>query len=405
MFHGSERPVQLPPIYLVSCVKEKKSTAAEAKDLYESTLFEKASRVARSRGDEWFILSAKHGLLDPEAVIDPYDVSLHDFTKAERDEWASDVFDDLDSELPAEASVVVLAGTVYRDQLVPKLTDAGYDVSVPMAGKPMGHQLGWLNDQIADIERQNDLDRFYSLLNRLASGSVGRVEFADAHGRLDWPAKGVYFVFEPGEYRDSDPDERRVVRVGTHGVSTGASTSLWNRLRAHRGTESGYGNHRSSIFRLHVGEALMEREGLSVPTWASTTRPDTIPDPELELEAKVSDYIGRMEVLCVEVLDNAGPNSDRAYIERNTIGLLSGYHEPSDSPSEAWLGMDSTRPSITESGLWNVDHVTDEYDPRFLDVFERYVDATVGAVDPPEGRIAPTGPDDQLALTEFVDEQ
>jgi hypothetical protein len=59
-----------------------------------------------------------------------------------------------------------------------------------------------------------------------------------------------------------------VVRVGTHALKAGGSTTLWGRLSTHRGQlRSGGGNHRGSIFRLIVGTALIARDGHKFPTW------------------------------------------------------------------------------------------------------------------------------------------
>ena len=82
---------------------------------------------------------------------------------------------------------------------------------------------------------------------------------------MDWPKRGVYFFFKPGETRrDGTP---RVVRVGTHALKTGSGTSLWDRLSKHRGNlagrSPGAGNHRGSIFRLHVAR----------PCYAGTPNP------------------------------------------------------------------------------------------------------------------------------------
>jgi hypothetical protein len=82
----------------------------------------------------------------------------------------------------------------------------------------------------------------------------------------------MYFFFEPGQLR-STGEEPRVVRGGTHAVSEGSTTTLWTRLRTHRGSlagrHAGGGNHRGSIFRLHVGTALLAKEGLrnQYPSW------------------------------------------------------------------------------------------------------------------------------------------
>jgi len=94
-------------------------------------------------------------------------------------------------------------------------------------------------------DRRRDLDRFYKLLDRLSARLGGPRCLGQCRGVDGWPERGVYFFFEEGESREGGPP--RVVRVGTHAVSQGSRTSLWQRLAQHRGTLSGTrpggGNH------------------------------------------------------------------------------------------------------------------------------------------------------------------
>ena len=106
-----------------------------------------------------------------------------------------------------------------------------------------------------------ELDRFYSLLARLGSVPLQGGALAAYTGRSRWPTRGVYFFQEPGEHRKGYQDVPRIVRVGTHAVSANSKATLWNRLRTHRGDRAGDGSHRSSVFRLHVGAALLARDG------------------------------------------------------------------------------------------------------------------------------------------------
>jgi hypothetical protein len=87
---------------------------------------------------------------------------------------------------------------------------------------------------------------------------------------------------------------------------------------------------------------------------------------EAERELQVSEYLGRMSVLWVGIPDEPGSSSERAYIERNAIGLLSNGLHPHDVSSSSWLGWNSDRDEIRGSGLWNVNHVYQDYDPAFL---------------------------------------
>jgi hypothetical protein len=92
-------------------------------------------------------------------------------------------------------------------------------------------------------------------------------KLGDCTGYMDWPDRGVYVFLARDERRETD-GRRRVVRVGTHAVSAGSDTSLWDWLRTHRGatrgTYEGGGNHRGSVFRERVGETTVERDGLNV---------------------------------------------------------------------------------------------------------------------------------------------
>lgn len=231
--------------------------------------------------------------------------------------------------------------------------------------------------------RVADLDRFYDLLADLADRIGGEYQLADCNGYMDWPDRGVYFFFAPAEYRENS-EHRRLTRVGTHAVSAGSGTTLWNRLRTHRGalsgTYAGGGNHRGSVFRKRVGEALIEREELHAeyPTWSegsSAGRERRL--AELDLEQRVSDYLRTLPFLWVAVPDEPGADSDRAYLERNAIALVSNYDaDPLDTRREDWLGTASQSAYIRESGLWNVDHVDEAYDPAFLDRLADAVERT-----------------------------
>jgi hypothetical protein len=147
-------------------------------------------------------------------------------------------------------------------------------------------------------------------------------------------------------------------------------------LSQHKGQPStGGGSHRGSIFRLIVGSALAARHGYDYPTWGSgNSAKSDVRKVELTLEKEVSAFIGKMPFLWIAIDDDAGPDSLRGYIERNSIALLSNYEKPAlDSPSKEWLGHVSDRERVRSSGLWNQNHVDESYAPHFLDRFDQLV--------------------------------
>lgn len=229
-------------------------------------------------------------------------------------------------------------------------------------------------------ERRASLDQLYDLLAGLGSTVGGPRRLRDCDGRMDWPTRGVYFFFEDGEVRE-DGETPRVVRVGTHALRPSSST-LWGRLSQHRGSVGGSmpggGNHRGSIFRLHVGTALMERGDWPTEVKASWGRGGNASREdrqlESELERAVSEHIGSMHVLWLPVDDPPSAASARGVIEAGTIALLSNVdRDPVDPPSSGWLGRYADRDAVRKSGLWNVNHVLDDPDPRVLAELERWI--------------------------------
>jgi hypothetical protein len=200
---------------------------------------------------------------------------------------------------------------------------------------------------------------------------------------MNWPQRGVYFFFEPGENRTDSGRGPRLVRIGSHALNAGSQTSLWSRLSQHRGTVSnGGGNHRGSIFRLLVGAAIKKRDGLDlIETWgvkgdkgqAATQfglSREQLHAIETPLEIMVSQHIRSLPFLWLQIDDQPGSGSDRGFIERNSIALLSNYEKASiDSPSANWLGQHADRPKVRASGLWNNNHVDEGYQPDLLTRF------------------------------------
>ena len=125
---------------------------------------------------------------------------------------------------------------------------------------------------------------------------------------------------------------------------------------------------------------MIERDGLhdEYPHWgegSSAGRERRL--TELEHERRVSEFIRDLPFLWVDVDDEPSPQSDRAYLERNAIALVSNYRKDSlDSRSDDWLGRNSPRSEIRDSGLWNINHVGEEDDPAFLDRLDAAVEKT-----------------------------
>ncbi len=134
-------------IYLVACVAQKTKKPGPAEDLYISDWFTKArSYVTCQMGtqDRWYILSAKYHLVEPGKTISPYNETLNEMRKPDRLRWAECVLSQLLPSVDVGDTIILLAGSRYRDGLESALRDKGCTVEVPMAGLGIGRQKAWL---------------------------------------------------------------------------------------------------------------------------------------------------------------------------------------------------------------------------------------------------------------------
>lgn len=118
-------------VTLIQCTKSKRDEPATAEDLYdESGYFEDMKGWARAKRQPWFILSAKHGLLSPPQVVEPYD------DRGLTVELSQEIAGDLAG--MGVSCVDVTAGMDYTDPLVPELETRGIDVVNHFAGEGIG---------------------------------------------------------------------------------------------------------------------------------------------------------------------------------------------------------------------------------------------------------------------------
>ena len=133
-------------IVLISCVSKKLTHSACAQYLYVSPLFRLNLQYARKlQPDAIYILSAKHGLLDLDTEVEPYDLTLNDMATRQVQAWAEQVLEQIKQRADLSRDhFVFLAGQKYRKFLEPRL--GSYEV--PMQGLTIGRQLQFLSDRV-----------------------------------------------------------------------------------------------------------------------------------------------------------------------------------------------------------------------------------------------------------------
>ncbi|HEX4932606.1 MAG TPA: hypothetical protein VFV33_05460 [Gemmatimonadaceae bacterium] len=152
---SSPPPPALPPserngrgdaraLALVSCTGPSQPHPARAREHFTSPLFQALCTFADRRAGRWFLLSAEHGLLDPDAVIAPSALVLDRKDVQGREAWSARVQAQLAPYLPGIERVLVLANARSREFLLDFLRSDGRAVEVPLDGMSLGAQLQWL---------------------------------------------------------------------------------------------------------------------------------------------------------------------------------------------------------------------------------------------------------------------
>ncbi len=129
------------PLGLIACSAAKLPTGAPAGDLYTGQLFRKARAYVERECGNWLILSALHGVLTPDQLIEPYSMYLPAQSARYRAAWRRRVAVQLAELTTPGTRVVCLASAPYRTWIddLPHL-----DVEAPLTGLGIGQQLGWL---------------------------------------------------------------------------------------------------------------------------------------------------------------------------------------------------------------------------------------------------------------------
>lgn len=230
---GAESPRLRPDLVLVGCVKTKRAVRSPAKDLYDSPLWRRRRGYAEGLGSPWFILSALHGLLDPDRRICPYELALTDLRVAARRAWSDRVLAALSLRFPSLRGklVEIHAGAAYADHgLEAGLRAAGATVRRPLARiTGIGRQQAWYRrhapgavaDPAPDVPRPPGNPDVARIAEQVSE------DFYRAH--LDLASRGM----PPGQPWPDMPEVRAVRRLRSLAAIRGQAAPLRTRAARH----------------------------------------------------------------------------------------------------------------------------------------------------------------------------
>jgi len=249
-------------VVLVGCVKTKRAHGAAAKDLYVSDYFLKMRSFAEASGRPWFILSAEHGLVDPDQWLEPYERYLPDTSRDYRLAWGEKVAQQLEDAVGPLSDLVVdiHAGAAYVESVQRSLGRHGARVIDQLKGLSFGRRLSWYVDHAGrgaaaapdGLAALRDRQTARTLEDVMSSQGVGLRApglyswWVDEAGAADL-ARGLVHPIEPG-----------LIYAGLAGATRSGgltcSNTRWGRIATmHLGKK-----HEFSTLRRSLGSVLAE---------------------------------------------------------------------------------------------------------------------------------------------------
>lgn len=132
---------------IVSCTGPGQSKPSRGRDHFTSPLFRELCTFAERQAGRWFLLSAAHGLVDPDDIIMPMAAVMHRKDAAARQSWSARVIEQLAPHLAGVERILLLANARSREYLLDFLRQDGRTVQIPLEGLSLGEQLQWLRRQ------------------------------------------------------------------------------------------------------------------------------------------------------------------------------------------------------------------------------------------------------------------
>lgn len=174
-------------IGLVSCTSQKLERVTAARELYSaSPNFRKWVGWVEESCDRWFVLSAKHHLVDPDEVLAPYDQTLDAAPVGEKRRWSTEVISELEAVLGdiGSHSFEIHAGRNYwAFGLREELEARGATVIVPAEGLNMFERAAFYSRQPAGAKQEvregrRGMGSYEQLRDYLARRDDRRVELS-----------------------------------------------------------------------------------------------------------------------------------------------------------------------------------------------------------------------------------
>ena len=359
---------------ITACGNKKESIALPAWKIYKSSRIKAVHK--RKNDEDMYILSAEHGLLPSEKIIEPYNRLIDEKRVQELIPKIEPIIKKYDKVIYFKAG----ARKLYEDCLNTVCEKTGVEIESfgfgfmgginELENRIIEAKGGKIRKKIVkekreEIIRMNNCEWLHNLLEDLPL-----LRYPFDIEKL--PDNGVYFFYEKGElHGHNSKDKPRIVRVGTH-----REGNFKSRMKDHfifNDSKMNFNQNQSpphdrSIFRTNLGRAILNKSNskyLKIWNTDFTTKKNREELSHLrnikfekEIETKVTKLLHENFSFKFLIVEGEEGRIGSKGIESKLIGTLS--HCEKCTSSKRWLGNHSPVSKIQNSGLWLYQHLADE---------------------------------------------
>ena len=180
-------------VAIIPCTNQKSDTPGPAREVWIGHHFQLVLAHAEMFYDKVLVMSYKYGFIDPDFVIEPYDIDIRESKAAEKLRWWFNLRSDIRLLSSWNPLLVGLyTGDVERDRIIREFVRSGTrQVILPFEGLSIGKRMA----QVYDCEAPFDL----------AKAEAGAYALPENFGEADGTPSGQKYL--PPDTHIEDPIE------------------------------------------------------------------------------------------------------------------------------------------------------------------------------------------------------
>lgn len=152
-------------VAIIPCTNQKSDRPGPAREVWVGNHFQLILAHAEMFYDTVYIMSYKYGLIEPDALIEPYDIDLRTANAGTRLRWWAKMKGDI-ADVSSESPLLVAlyTGAVERDRIITEFVRNGVEqVITPFEGLKVGDRMSKVYDLEEPFDRNKALEGGYKL--------------------------------------------------------------------------------------------------------------------------------------------------------------------------------------------------------------------------------------------------